>query len=135
MLAAGFAVLAATSLVAACGGDDKTSAEKKFCDAGDALRTDLTALQELDITAQGTSALRTNIDKIGDDVRALVDSGEDVAATEISNLRASVDALSAAVQRLADDPSVGSVGAVVAAARNVSATAQALYTKLDTTCS
>ena len=120
-------------VAAGCGDDE--SPEAAFCDAADSLRADIDGLSDVDIIANGTSALTEQFDAIRSDVNELEDSGSDVAAGEIDGLDAAVKELGSSLDALGDDVSVDGARAVADAATTVVTEAGVVLDKLSTTCS
>ena len=89
LLTAGLAVAG----IAGCGSDDEPSAQEKYCEAGDSLRSSVDALVGLDLVAEGTDGLNSAVDAVKGDVEELRDAASDAAADDVSVLEQSVDDL------------------------------------------
>jgi len=127
--------LAALTLgvVSGCGSDE--SAEDAFCDAGDSLQANVEGIKEIDVIANGSSAISEQFDAIESDLEKLKDSGSDVAADEISALESAVDELNDALDALGDDISVEAAQGVGNSVSSVVAAAESVLAKLTTSCS
>ncbi len=136
LLAAG--VVACFSLgVAACGSDsesDEASAEELFCEAGDSLRTDITALADLDIISEGTSGLQERFSTIEADIDQLRESGSEVASEEISTLETAVSDFGTTLEDLGNDISAQGAVAVGSALSNLTSAASGVFDALSSTC-
>ncbi len=135
LLAAG--VVACFSLgVAACGSDDgdEASAEERFCEAGDSLRTDITALADLDIISEGTSGLQERFSTIEADIDQLRESGSEVASEEISTLETAVSDFGTTLDDLGNDLSAQGAVAVGSALSNLTSAASGVFDALSSTC-
>ena len=112
---AGAAALCLSIVVlASCGGDDtEASPEQAFCDAAATLRTDVQALVELDVIAEGTNALKDRVSTIQTDLDELIAAGSDLAKDDVAALETSVDELQTSIDAL------GEQGITVANASNV----------------
>ena len=110
------------ALMAACSSDDSTSstttssttsttsADQAYCADSDQLKTDIDALKDLDVVADGTTAVTSQLDTIKSDVTALKDSAGDVAATEISTLETSLDDVQSSLSAVSGDLTVANHG-------------------------
>ncbi|MCZ7525854.1 MAG: hypothetical protein M5U14_05350 [Acidimicrobiia bacterium] len=137
-LAAVLLVLGVAALIGGCGDDDDGDGggdEEAFCAAGEALRSDVRALTELDVIAEGTSGLRAAVDEVVEDLEDLMAAGREIAGEEIEELDAAVDDLGSAIDAIADEGiSSGNAGDVVDAVERIGPAAEALYTTLAETC-
>ena len=126
-------------LVAACGDDssssDDTTSEEAFCASGEQFESDVAALTDMDIVADGTDAVSSAFDTIRDDTDALVATGQDVASDDINDIEAAVDQLGAALDDLSGDLTAANASEVLDAVTNISTAAQSLQTTLTETCS
>ena len=126
-------------LVAACGDDssssDDTTSEEAFCASGEQFESDVAALTDMDIVADGTDAVSSAFDTIRDDTDALVATGQDVASDDINSIEAAVDQLGAALDDLSGDLTAANASEVLDAVTNISTAAQSLQTTLTETCS
>jgi hypothetical protein len=132
------------ALLVACGSDDPDSSsgttttvspEEAYCADGDQLKSDLSALEALDLPADGTDAVKAQIDTIKSDLSTLKSSGADVASTEISAFEASVDTLESAMDEVSGDLTVSNSANAVVAVEGVIAAGQDVVSTLETACS
>lgn len=132
-------VVALGLTVAACGDDssssDDVSSEESFCSAGEQFETDVAALGDIDVVADGTDAVESAFDTIRDDADALVASGQEIASDDINAVEASVDQLGAALSNLSGELTQENAGEVVDAITNIGNAAAGLQTTLTDTCS
>jgi hypothetical protein len=101
-------VLALTAGLTACGGSSATP-EEKLCSALDDFQASVAAMQDLNV---GSSSLEDVQDAIGNVVDAAGDvaaAAKDVASADVSELQASAESLSTALE---DFPSPGSIQAI-----------------------
>ena len=128
-------VALSVAALAGCGSDDDdVSPEEAFCAAGESLESDVSSLASLDLIAGGTDALNESVDAIEADLKALQESGSEVASDEIDALQSSFDELDDAVDALSDDIPGDNLTAISTAIRNIGTSASALYETLSTTC-
>jgi len=128
------AILLSVGILASCGSDDSSDPEAAFCDAADQLRSDIDGLADIDIIADGTSAVEAQFSAISNDVDELRSSASDVAADELDTLDTAVDQLGTALDALGDDVSVAGAADAVAAAVEVDSAARAVIDQLSTAC-
>lgn len=132
------AILAVLSLglaMASCGSDSDDSPEQAFCDAGDSLDENIQALVDMDVAAEGTDALESQVEAIDSDFQELKDSGSEVAAEELDSLDEALSALDSAIAALGgEDLSADNVTDIVTAVQDTSSAAQATFAKLEETC-
>ena len=50
--------------LAACSDDDGQSAQERYCEAGEALESSVTALVELDLVAEGTNGVESAVEEV-----------------------------------------------------------------------
>lgn len=127
--AAVVAVMLGVVLVAGCGDDE--SAQERYCNAGESLRTSLSALTSLDLVAEGTNGLESAIDQVKDDLDDLQDAASDAAADDVDAFDDAVDALDSAFSDLGGDLTAENATAVGTAIQNVSTAAQAVFATLS----
>ena len=123
------------SFLAACGDDDDASPEEAFCDAGDSLQSDVQALGDLNIVAEGTAALEEQLGAIKSDLTEMKTSGYDVAGEQIANVETAVADLESSLQSLGGDLTVDNASDALDAVSQIVTSAQAVYTELTSTCS
>jgi hypothetical protein len=126
-------------LVAACGDDssssDDTTPEEAFCASGEQFESDVAALTDMDIVADGTDAVSSAFDTLRDDTDALVATGQDIVSDDINDIEAAVDQLGAALDELSGDLTAANASEVLDAVTNISTAAQSLQTTLTENCS
>lgn len=110
--------------LAACGDDE--SAQDRYCEAGDQLRSDITALLDLDVLATGTDGLRESVDEVESSFDELRSNASDAAEDEVDALGDALDDVDDALADLGDDLSrenvsniTGALGAAAGAATGV----------------
>ena len=123
------ALVAALSL-AACGSDDDTSAQEKYCEAGQSLESSAAALLDLDLVAKGTSGLEDAINAVEEDLDALRGSATEAAADEVDALEQSVKDLDSELSDVGGDISADNVAALQTAVQNVATAFQGLNNTL-----
>jgi hypothetical protein len=133
-LTAALGALLAVSFLAACGDDDDETPEEAFCSAGDSLETDVQALGELDIVAEGTDALEEQLGAIESDLTTMMEAGTEVAGEQIAELETAVADLETSLEGLGEELTVDNAGAAIDAVSRIVTSAQGVYTELDTTC-
>jgi hypothetical protein len=128
-------VAAALALVA-CGDDSDSgqSDEQAFCEAGDQLETDVAALSEVDVVAEGTNAVDEALNTLRADTEALVVSGQEFAADDINELERAVDGLGVALDDLDGELTAANGAAVLDAFSVIGTAADNLQTTLTETC-
>jgi hypothetical protein len=114
----------------ACGSDEE-SAQDRYCQAGDDLRSSLASLVDIDLIASGTDGLNEAIEEVGDDVDAVRDNASDAAADDVAALEAAVDALEESISTLGGNLSTDNLTAVRNAIGEVSSSAQAVISTLS----
>lgn len=134
-LTVGLGAALAVSFLAGCGDDDDETPEEAFCNAGDSLETDVQALANMDLVAEGTDALEEQFSAIESDLTALKDAGSEVASEQIGALETAVDNLETAINGLGEEITTENASAAVTAISEIGTSAQAVYTELDATCS
>lgn len=121
-------------LAAGCG-DDDTSPEAAFCEAGDNLRADIESIRDIDLLGDGLDAIEERFEAIKNDLAQLQSSGSDVADDEITALDEAVDAFRTALDAVGADLSVANARDVAVAGATVVPAANAVLEKLTSTCS
>lgn len=136
LLGLGVVVLAGLALLtSACSSDDSSDSTQAYCDSVDSLETNITALGDMDVAADGTDAITEQFDAIKSSAEDLQVSGPEAASTEIDDLETSVSDLGSAIDALGSDPSVDAVGTVATDIGNTITAAQAVVDKLADSCS
>lgn len=119
-------------LATGCGDDD--SPEAAFCDASENLDSDVEALSELDVTAEGTDALRSALGDIQSDLTELRTTGSEVASEELTALDSALSGLDEALSAVSGDPTADDVTAIVGSVQETAQASQAALTKFHETC-
>src|SRR4051812_27431816 len=102
-LAAALAIAAAAVPLTACG--SSSSDKPAYCDKRDALSGDVQKLKDLSLKSDGLQALRTQLDQIRSDARAVVASAKSDFPSEISDMQRSLDNLKTTVKNTSSSPS------------------------------
>ncbi len=123
------AAVAVFSVSAACGGDE--SAQERYCAAGEALRSDILALQDLDLVGEDADGLESALDTIDDDLDEMREAARDSAADEIEALQSAVTDVEDAVSRLGEQLSTDNVQGLTDAILGVAGAAQDVYATLS----
>jgi hypothetical protein len=105
-LVAGLAVVALGIPLAACGGS--SSSKPGYCDDKAQLQADIKNLPN-DLKSGGISSLKTSLQKVESDVRAVVSGAKDDFPSETQALSSSITSLKTSVQSLGSSPSVESL--------------------------
>jgi hypothetical protein len=135
--AAALAVVAlGMGALAACSSDSDsstptTSAQQAYCAAGEQLRTDVNALGDLDLVAEGTDGLRSALDAIENDIARLEDTATASAGDQIAALKSSVNDVSDALSSLSGGISRENVSSLQSALSAVTTSASAVYDTLS----
>ena len=112
-----------------------TSADQAYCDDVATLKTDLSALADLDVISQGTDALKQQVTKIEDDLTSLKSSAKGSAATQIDAFDSSVTDLNSSIEKLGDgDLTIATAGEAITAVSTTVTDGQAVFTELDSAC-
>ena len=122
------------SFLAACGDDDDATPEEAFCDAGDSLETNVQALCDLDLVAEGTDALEEQRGAIEPDLTDMKETGSQVAGEQIADVETAVADLETSLNDLGGELSVDNAASAIDAVSRIVTSAQAVYTELDSTC-
>ena len=120
------------AVLTACGSDDNAEdAQDAYCDAGDAVRSSLASLTDLNLVAEGTDGLNSAVDEVRDDLNELRDTATDAAADEVSALDDSVEALKEAISGLSGGVSTDDAAALGTAIQSIGTAAQDVYGTLS----
>jgi hypothetical protein len=118
----------ATSTGASSGsGTPSDTASAEVCAAREDLRSSISELKDVDVIANGTSALQTPLNKVEDNLTALKSAAGDELKPQVTAFQDAVDALETAVK----DVGSGGVSAVATAAKDVATSGSDLLTSLD----
>ena len=126
--------LLSVSFLAACGDDDDESPEEAFCNAGDSLESDVQALADMDIVAEGTDALEEQLGAIQSDLDAMMESGSEVAGEQIADAETAVEDLESSLESLGDELTAENASDAIDAVSHIVTSAQAAFTELESTC-
>ncbi len=123
--------------LAACGSDGSKSTtpttqspQDAYCQAGTKLRTDVKALGNLDLVAEGTNGLTAAVDAVKSDITQLRDAASSATSAPIDELETSIDELSTTVSSLSGGISASSLPDLKTAITNVASSATAVYDTL-----
>lgn len=103
---------AGTTTVSSSVSSPATGASSRLCSAVGELRDSVTALKNVQITADGLPALQQAVQKVTTDAQAVVDAGKSAYGTQTARLQADVTALRAAVDAAKAAPSVATLTVV-----------------------
>lgn len=120
--------LLALTMLTACGDDE--SAQDRYCDAGESLRSSIGELTDVDLLAGGTDALDEAIGQVSDDVDELRDAAGDAAEDDVAALDSAVDALRGSLSDLGGELTSENASAVGAAITDVVEAARAVFDTL-----
>ena len=127
------ACLAVGLTVAACGSDDDTSSTTTtapvddVCADKEALSASLADLQDVDVTADGTTGLETAVGTVQDDLDALGESAGDELQPQVDDVRGSLQELETAVTNFGSEGPTQVLDAIAA----VASSSSTLITSLD----
>ncbi len=133
LLTIALGAMLSVTFLAACG-DDDASPEEAFCDAGDSLETNVQALGDLDVVAEGTDALDEQLGAIESDLTDMKEAGSEVAGEQIANVETAVADLESSLDELGGELTVDNAASTIDAVSRIVTSAQAVYTELDSTC-
>jgi hypothetical protein len=117
------------SLVA-CGGGDQAP----VCDSAENLKTSVENLKDVNVTANGLSALESQLTTIKADLRDLKDDVTSEFSAQITAIDTSYSALKASADTARSDPSVPNLAAVASAVSALGADARQLVDDVGSTC-
>jgi hypothetical protein len=131
-----------TASLTACGDDSDSSgttttssAEQAYCADADQLKSDVASIKDMEVVADGTDAVTTQISTLKDDLSALKSSAGDVASPEISTFETALDDLQSALSAVSGDLTLANASDVVSAVQSVATTGTAVVTTLESACS
>ncbi len=101
---------------------------------GDSLESDVQALADLDIVAEGTDGLDEQLGAIESDLTEMMDAGTEVAGEQIAELETAIADLETSLDELGGDLTVDNATVAVDAVSRIVTSAQAVYTELASTC-
>ncbi len=108
--------------------------QAQLCQARDELRTSLGELTNPALLTQGASAIGAEVDKVQNNIDAVVTSAQPELKPQLDALQASVEKLRTAVGNLGDGNVAANVQAVGAAAGEVGSASTAVLSELDNIC-
>ena len=111
------AVLCAGALVAGCG--SSSSSSPSYCKDRSNLESSVKGLTSVDLKSGGTNALKTQLQKVQSDAKALVDSAKSDFPSQTDALSASVNSLETTAKQLPSSPSAGQIAALATGAASV----------------
>jgi hypothetical protein len=117
-------VLGAVALTG-CGSDE--SAQEKYCDAGESVRSSLASLTDLDLIAEGTDGLNSAVGDVRSDLNELSDAATDAAADEVDTLEDAVEGLEQAISDLSGGVSTDDAAALGTAIQGIGTAAEAVF--------
>lgn len=130
--AAAATVVGLALLVTGCGDDDDP--DQAFCDAVASLDSDVEAISDLDVAAEGTDALRTALGDVEADLAEVRATGAEVAPEELSALDSALSDLQGALSDVSDDPTADEVSAIATALQQTAQAAERTVTTFQETC-
>jgi hypothetical protein len=125
------AVLMAVGVIglAGCG-----SSKPSYCSNRTNLENSIKGLTSLNISS-GISGLKSQLQKIESDAKALVNSAKSDFPSETSALTSSVDSMASAVKALPSNPSAGQIAAVATNAASVVSSVKSFTDATSSKCS
>ena len=121
-------LLFGASLVA-CGGD-----QPAVCSSSDTLESSIEDLKDIDVKADGLSALQTQLATIKGDLADVKDDATSEFSAQIDAVDTSYAALKASADTAKSDPSVTSLAAVATAVSALVSDAKTLASDVQSTC-
>ena len=99
------ATLIAVLLLAACGGSSKPS----YCSSVTDLENSVKGLTNVNVIKNGTSSLKSQVQKIENDAKSVVSGAQSDFPNETSAITSSVNALASSVKQISGKPSASQV--------------------------
>ena len=90
-------VVALAFTAAACGGDDDDESAPTLCDDVETLQSSVTDLKNVDVVANGVSALETAVSDVTTNVQTVADAAQDEFSDEVDALQESIQTLGTAI--------------------------------------
>ena len=109
--------------------------KQQICGARDQLKTSVQALAKPALLVQGTDAIKSAVDKVRSDLQAVKAAAKSDYATEVDALQTSLQHLQTSVGNLGNGNVTQNLQAVGTDIADVGTSAQALFSKLDASCS
>lgn len=103
----GVALLLTGLALAACG--STSSSEPTYCDNINSLKQSVKAVSEVNVVQNGTSALKSSVTQVKDNLAAVEETAGEEFASQTSQLKSSVDQLTSTAQSLKSSPSTAGV--------------------------
>ena len=109
--------LCAGALVAGCGG--ARAAPPSYCQNRSDLESSVKGLTSVDLKNGGANALKTQLEKVQSDAKALVSSAKSDFPSQTDALSSSVSSLETSAKQLSSSPSTAQIAAVATGAASV----------------
>jgi hypothetical protein len=130
-----------SSAASSGGGSSSTTASSAaassgaaLCDTAGDLRTSVTALQQVDVVKQGTTAVQQAFDQVKTDLSSLADAAGAQVKAKVAPVQADAAAVQVAVDAAKAAPNGQTLGALAAAVRKLVQDAQTLLTSVGSSC-
>ncbi len=120
-------------LLSGCG-TAAEAARPPVCDSWDAVRNTVDHIRDVNVSANGLSALRPYLTQLRDELDQLYTNAKAQFGAEADALQIAVDQLGTALRVAKDNPDVPSLAAVRASVGDVRTTANTLHTAMQSTC-
>ena len=135
-LPSGLLALSAVLLVAACGdsGGSASSGADELCSSISSLNGSVGALRDVDVPANGVSALADAVDQVRTDLSTVVSEAEDRFAPHADQLEADGQALQDAVGAAVAGPSAATLSSVTVAVGALVSDMEGLTDDLGSAC-
>ncbi len=110
------------------------SSKPSYCSAVSTLKQSVQQLKNVDVVQNGTSSLKTAVDKIKTDASSVASAAKSDFPSETSALKSSVDALSQSVRQLTEQPSAAQIATVAGAAASSVTAVNAFTSSVSSKC-
>lgn len=80
----------------------QTDAEAALCDNIDSLDASIQALKDVNVVQDGTDALKSSVEDLKDQLKAVADSATDVLRPDVDAIGSALDSIQASIQNVAD---------------------------------
>jgi len=80
----------------------KTDDEAALCDNIDSLGASIQALKDVNVVQDGTDALKSSIDDLKDQLKAVADSATDVLRPDVDAVGSALDSIQASIDKVAE---------------------------------
>jgi hypothetical protein len=131
---AAWAATAATTLVLVAGCGDNGTQNSATCDKADQLKSSVSALEKVNVTENGLSALKTDLAQVKSDLNALAAAAKTQFQPQIQAVKTSADQVSASLSAAKDNPSRTTLNSVVVSVKGLGASAKTLQDSVSATC-